>query len=173
MKVTGSVQSGMLGIVLLGIMTTHARAFCSYHGNMYAKTTIEQEFADSQWVVRAKVIAADNHWSDEDESWTIYRLQVLSTYKGKPRERIEMFTYQDSGGFYLDKGMSANLGGEYLLFLDQISQRDTKPIAARGALEVNYPCGQSKEWKSVSEAERRRVTMLSQETPIIHSKENK
>jgi hypothetical protein len=81
---------------------------------MYAKTTITEEFADAEWVIKAKVIAADNHWSDEDDSWTLYHLKVLAAYKGKPPLRLDLFTYRDSGGFYLDKGLSNDIGGEYL-----------------------------------------------------------
>jgi len=108
---------------------------------MYVKTTLAQEFADARWVVRAKVMAADDHWSDEDESWTIYHLQVSTAFKGMPPPRIEMFTYRNSGGFYLDKAMNANLGGEYLLFLNPISSEEGLPSAARGIAEVNYACG--------------------------------
>jgi hypothetical protein len=32
-----------------------ARALCTYKGQMYAKTTLAEEFADAKWVVRAKV----------------------------------------------------------------------------------------------------------------------
>ena len=139
-----------------------ANAVCIYHGKMYAKTTLAQEFADSQWVVRVKVVAADNHWSDEDDSWTIYHLQVMTAFKGKPPTRIEMFTYRDSGGFYLDKGMANDLGGEYLLFLDPVSHKESAPAAARDATEVNYSCGQSKAWNSLSASESHKLVTLSQ-----------
>jgi hypothetical protein len=139
-----------------------ANAVCIYHGKMSAKTTLAQEFADSQWVVRVKVLSAENHWSLEDDSWTIYHLQVVTAFKGNPGARIDMFTHRDSGGFYLDKGMANDLGGEYLLFLDPVSHRESAPDAARDATEVNYSCGQSGAWKALSLRERRKLLTLSQ-----------
>ncbi len=142
--------------------TCSVHALCIYKGQMYAKTTLSQEFFDAKWVVRVKVIAADNHWSDEDESWTLYHLQVVTAFKGKPQSRIELFTYRDSGGFYLDRGMNADLGGDYLLFLDPVSNQEKVPAAARNATEVNYACGQSKAWSEVSSADQEHLTDLSQ-----------
>ena len=142
--------------------TYSVHALCIYKGQMYAKTTLLQEFHDARWVVRVKVVAADNHWSDEDESWTLYHLQVITAFKGKPQPRIELFTYRNSGGFYLDKGMNADLGGEYLLFLDPVSNQEKVPSAARNATEVNYACGQSKAWNEVSSADQEHLADLSQ-----------
>lgn len=151
-----------------------ANAVCIYKGQMYAKTTLSQEFSDSKWVVRAKVTAADNHWSDEDESWTIYHLRVLASFKGEPPATIELFTYRDSGGFYLEKGINADLGGEYLLFLNPISHDLKVPAAARSATEVNYSCGQSRAWTDVNNADRKGLAEMSQGSRVIanpnHSK---
>jgi len=139
--------------------TWSGHALCIYKGQMYAKTTLSQEFYDARWVVRARVTAADNHWSteapDEDDPWTLYHLQVITLFKGKPQPRIELFTYHNSGGFYLD------LGGEYLLFLDPVSDQDKVPAAARNATEVNYACGQSKAWNEVSSAGQEHLADLS------------
>lgn len=157
-----ALQRMCVAAVAVALSLPSANAVCIYHGKMYAKTTLAQEFADSQWVVRVKVVAADNHWSDEDVSWTIYHLQVMTAFKGKPPARIEMFTYRDSGGFYLDKGMVNDLGGEYLLFLDPVSDRESAPTAARHAMEVNYSCGQSKAWNSLSTSEQHKLVTLGQ-----------
>lgn len=154
-------QRVLLALLAIALSAPAANAFCMYHGKMYAKTTVAQEFADSRWVVRIKVIAADDHWSDEDDSWTLYHLQVLTTFKGKPPARIDMFTYRDSGGFFLDKDMSNDLGGEYLLFLDPLSHQDSAPALARNATEVNYECGQSNAWDAISNSERRELVALS------------
>ncbi len=156
-----ALQTMCVAAILSCPLMPSAHALCIYHGKMYAKTTVAQEFADSQWVVRVKVVAADDHWSDEDDSWTIYHLQVLTAYKGKPPARIEMFTYRDSGGFYLDKGLANNLGGEYLLFLDPISHEDSAPASAENATEVNYSCGQSKAWNALTGSERQELLRLS------------
>jgi hypothetical protein len=140
-------------------MGNEANAFCGYQGVMYAKTTVQQEFKDSKWVVRVRLIAADDHWSDEDDSWTLYHVKVLHSYKGAAPSKLNVFTYRDSGGFYLDKGSSNDLGGEYLLFLSPATQ--PLPKRAEGALEVNYACGQSRPWAEISVGERTELSRLS------------
>jgi hypothetical protein len=151
----------LLGVTTVVLLSSSALAYCSYHGKMYAKTTVAQEFTDSQWVVRVKVISADDHWPDEGDAWTLYQLQVLTAFKGTPPAHIEMFTYRDSGGFYLDKRATNDLGSDFLLFLNHIPDVQNVPAAARYATEVNYPCGQSKEWDSVNRAEQEHLLRLS------------
>lgn len=92
--------------VTAGLLLTASSslALCSYKGKMYAKTTLAEEFRDSKWVARVKVLAADSHSSDVDESWSLYHVQVLTAFKGRPPLRLAVFTYRDSGGFYLDRG---------------------------------------------------------------------
>ena len=145
-------------------LVSSAFGLCIYHGKMYAKTTVAQEYADSKWVVQVKVVAADDHWSDEGDSWTIYHLRVLTAFKGKPSQRIDLFTYRDSGGFYLDKGVSNDIGGKYLLFLDPVEPSEHAPAAAQDATEINYNCGQSKRWPSVTQSERRLLLDLAART---------
>jgi hypothetical protein len=155
---------GLWQLFFIGLLVAPASpsyGLCSYHGELYAKTTLSQEFADLRWVVRAKVIAADDHWSDDDVSWTIYRLSVLTAFKGTPPSRISLFTYRDSGGFYLDKGMSNDFGGEYLLFLNPTSIKEKIPAAALGTTMVNYACGQSKLWSEISDVDQTNLTALS------------
>ena len=153
-----------LAICILLAVASPSYGLCSYNGQLYAKTTLSREFVDSRWVVRAKVIAADDHWSDEEDSWTIYRLEVLTAFKGTPPSRISLFTYRDSGGFYLDKGMTHDVGGEYLLFLNT-KFKQTLPAKAKGATEVNYACGQSRPWSDVSIGDETRLTELSHSMP--------
>lgn len=136
-------------------------ALCIYNGVDNAKTTLAQEFRDSRWVVRAHVISADYHWSDEDESWTLYRLRVVQRFKGKLPKHFTFFTERNSGGFYMDgKDATPDLDGDYLLFLVHWP-RPTDPPAARGALWVNYNCGQSRPWAQVSRDDLRRLRLLS------------
>lgn len=138
-----------------------ANALCIYHGVDNAKTSLEQEFRDSRWVVRAHVMSADYHWSDEGESWTLYRLKVVQSFKGKLPNRFTFFTERNSGGFYMDgNDATPDLDGDYLLFLTRFP-RSTDPPAARGALWVDYNCGQSKPWAKVSKGELRRLRLLS------------
>lgn len=54
-----------------------------------------------------------------------------------------------------------DLAGEYLLFLEPYPAGADLPPAARGAVFVNYNCGQSKEWTQVSPAERRELETLA------------
>lgn len=73
----------VLGLIAGMMFASSAQALCIYHGQMNAKTTVGQEFADSQWVVRVKLIAAEDHWSDEEDSWTAYHLQVMAAFQGQ------------------------------------------------------------------------------------------
>lgn len=143
------------------VAASPADALCIYRGVDNAKTTLEQEFHDSRWVVRAHVTSADYHWSDEDESWTLYRLKVVKSFKGKLRKRFTFFTERNSGGFYMDgKDATPDMDGDYLLFLTRFP-RSSDPPAAHGALWVNYNCGQSKPWAQVSKDEVKRLLRLS------------
>jgi hypothetical protein len=134
-----------------------AKASCFYGGKFDARTSIAQEFRDSRWVVRAKVIAASDHWSDDKDSWTTYDLAVLDTFKGKLPSRIRFFTTRDSGGFYMDQGLRHDIGGEYLLFLWARPNRKDLPPEAKGAFFVNYNCGLSGPWAKVTAVDRQRL----------------
>jgi hypothetical protein len=139
-----------------------AHALCIYHGIDSAKTSVAQEFRDARWVVRAHVVSADYHWSDEDESWTLYRLKVVQSFKGRLSQRFTFFTERNSGGFYLDgEGGVPDLDGDYLLFLTARPWPRTVPPAAKGALWVNYNCGQSKPWSQVTEKQAVQLRALS------------
>jgi hypothetical protein len=159
------VRSRMIGAALVAsvaavaAVATPARAFCEYDGVLYAKTTIAQEFRDSRYVVRARLLAADYHWSDEDESWTTYKVRILRYYKGAGPAKLKVFTYRNSGGFYLDKGSNPDLEGEYLLFLH--APFSQLPKGARGAWDVNYSCGKSGTWAKVPASDRQTLERLS------------
>ena len=152
-------RSGVLAAAALTVASP-ARALCIYHGVDNARTTLAQEFRDSRWVVRAHVMSADYHWSDEDESWTLYRLKVVQSYKGKLSNRSTFFTGRNSGGFYMDKDSGPDLDGDYLLFLVRLP-RPSDPPAASKALWVNYNCGQSKPWAEVSKNDLRQLRSLA------------
>ncbi|HYI47547.1 MAG TPA: hypothetical protein VEX35_03695 [Allosphingosinicella sp.] len=151
----------ILTAALLAIPLSPVRAACSYGGVDNATTTMAQQFRDSRWVVRARVLAADNHWSDDGESWTRYSLAVVRAYKGAPPARLAFFTTRDSGAFYLDRGTMPDLGGEYLLFLNPIRPYRGQLPAARGAVFVNYACGQSRPWAEVPGTDERRLDLLA------------
>ncbi|PZR30424.1 hypothetical protein [Caulobacter segnis] len=156
--------------VLSIIAAPGAQAFCAYKGVLDAKTSVAQEFSDAQLVVRARVLSASDHLSDEDESWTEYRLEVLRAYKGRPPASLRFFTFRNSGGFYLDlPGLALpaahDIGGEYLLFLNPAEDPDAVaegwPVAAKGSYVVNYSCGVSAPWREVSPASRKQLLKLS------------
>jgi hypothetical protein len=144
-----------------------AHALCVYHGEDNVKTTIAREFKDSHWVVRAKVVSAKDHFSDEDESWTIYRLEVEHTYKGQPPHQLLFFTFRNSGGFYMDKAWARlpaghDIGSEYLLFLNPWPARKDLPPLAKDSVFVNYSCGVSGPWPNISPPDRERLSDLEQ-----------
>jgi hypothetical protein len=148
------------GALLVG--ASPAQALCIYHGIDNVRTSLEQEFRDARWVVRAHVVSADYHWSDEDESWTLYRLQVVERFKGVLPHRFTFYTERNSGGFYMDgQGAVPDLDGDYLLFLTPYPHGSTLPAAAHGALWVNYNCGQSRSWGRVTPREIARLRTLA------------
>lgn len=134
---------------------TSAKALCVYRGDLYARTTSDQEFADARWVVKARVLSAINGGGTGDvEPWTLYRLEILTTFKGALPERFTLFTERNSGGFYLDRaGGRPDVGADYLLFLNPLDRSAGAPEAARGAVKVNYSCGRSRPWAEVGAAE--------------------
>ncbi len=152
----------LVSAILVLTWSMPAAALCIYHGVDNAKTSIAQEFRDSNLVVRAHVVSADYHWSDEGESWTLYRLRIVQTYKGKLSARFALFTQRNSGGFYLDDDRGTpDVDRDYLLFLTPRAFSKLAASAAKGALEVNYSCGQSKVWSDVTADEAAELSQLS------------
>lgn len=157
--------------MLLASLAGRAESLCIYRGADNVRTTVRQEFADSRWVVRARVVAARNGEAaaggeEAGERWTLYRLRVLRAYKGRVPRSITFFTTRDSGGFYMDRPWvrlpaGHDIGGDYLLFLNPIPFYRGRPAAARGATFVNYNCGQSRRWSEVPAADRRLLETLS------------
>lgn len=147
---------------------SQAQALCLYKGELYAKTTTAQEFADSQWVVRARLVSAADHYPDDasndpdDGPWVIYTIQVEETFKGQPAPTLTLYSERNSGGFYLERPWTgAHPGDEFLLFLNPIDQVERRPDAAAGSTMVNYSCGQSKPWSELTAEERQALTTLS------------
>ncbi len=148
-----------------------AEALCIYRGVDNARTSLRQEYSDTRWVVRARVVGATDgvveaSLPDVGMPWTVYRLQVVRSYKGEPPQQITFFTMRNSGGFYMDRPLvplpqGHDIGGEYLLFLNPIPPHRGQPSAERGAASVNYNCGQSRPWSEVSAASRRLLASLS------------
>lgn len=148
-------------VLALAALGSSAHALCIYKGELYAQTTVSQEFQDSRWVVRAKVLAATNHFIEGEEPWTEYRLEVQHAYKGDPPRSVRFFTFRNSGGFYLDRGQEHDVGGEYLLFLNPTARFPHVPAAASGMVSVNYSCGVSGPWTSLTAESRAELVRLS------------
>lgn len=145
---------------LVATVTDPANSLCIYAGVDNAKTTMREEFHDSRWVVRARVLSARDHWPSEGDSWTLYRLKVLHAYKGRLPRTFTFFTDRDSGGFFMDRPWvplpkGHDIGGEYLLFLNPWTHSRGDPAASVGATFVNYSCGQSRLWSKVDSVSRR------------------
>jgi hypothetical protein len=155
----------VIAVGLTVLASSPATALCFYNkkdfyaGKARSYTTIPQEFRDSRWVVKAKLLSANNHFSDDGESWAVYTVRVLTRYKGAGSGTLRLFTYRDSGGFYLDKGMFPDLGGEYLLFLNPAT--GDLPRGVRNVTEINFSCGQSRPWSEVPRRDRVRLADLA------------
>jgi hypothetical protein len=138
-----------------------AWALCAYGPTLYAKTTLAQEFGDSELVIRGRVLsAADVRGHPNDEWGTLYRVRVNDTFKGASHTQVRDFTLRNSGGFYLDPG------ADYLLFLDRLPRRMWPRTAAAPDLgpalvKVNYNCGQSRLWSEVSTGDRKALRRLA------------
>jgi len=146
---------------LLAVLPSPVRAICYYDGKFSATTTIKQEFRDARWVVRARVQFAHYDWS-VGAGWTSYRLRVIRSYKGQMPATFTFFTTRDSGGFYMDKGMTTpDRSQDYLLFLVPYPRNSDYPKETRGAFWVNYNCGQSQPWPRLTPGQQRLLERLA------------
>src|SRR5215210_2043629 len=151
--------------LLVSLWAERANALCSYNGVYNAPTTIRQEYSDSGWVARVRVVSASDGYSQGAAAWTLYRLRLLRAYKGSPPARFTFFTERNSGGFYMDRPWlplprAHDIGGEYLLFLKSYPAFRGLPAAARGAMFVNHTCGQSRPWRKFGPRSRRLLDSL-------------
>lgn len=149
------------GLCLISVST--AQAHCEYSGELYARATLAQEFRNAQQVAQVRVLSARSDWPDngEDEPSTRYEVEVLQTFKGQLDRHLTVFTFRNSGGFYMDRGADPDIGGEYLLFLDPAPT--WMPSAARGMAVVYYSCGQSRRWDEVEPASRDALKRLQRQ----------
>jgi hypothetical protein len=149
-----------LASVALAMSATSAQALCVHNGALYAKTTPAQEFAESRWVVRARVESGHSYFG-RPTSWTLYRLRLIHAFKGAPPTHFRFYTRRDSGGFYMDGARGRpDVGRDYLLFLNPGEVATEDPPMARGAMWVNYECGASKPWGEVTAVERKRLAAM-------------
>lgn len=150
-----------LSIAMLSLSSSPAAALCIYNEVSGYRTTLAEEFADSRWVVRVRVKEGEYHASDDGDSWSLYQLEVLETFKGTPPRMIPFFTERNSGGFYMDSDSSTpDIGGEYLL-LNPTPDHLRREHEPRGAAFVNYSCGQSRRWDEVAPGAREELRRLA------------
>lgn len=144
------------------IMAAPASAVCIYHGKENVRTTLEQEFVDSPWVVRARVIVYHEKDAPDGYPGVHYRLKIVENFKDNLPTEFDFYTPRDSGGFYMGSPESQSASdGSYLLFLIEFPYLPGNPTIARHAFFVNYACGQSKRWDALSSSERSELARLS------------
>ncbi|MXP30132.1 hypothetical protein GRI58_15085 [Porphyrobacter algicida] len=155
------LQKWLLVATSLMAMSSPAHALCVHNGELYAKTTLRQEYREARWVVRARVLSASN-WENGEGSGTLYRLQVVRRFKGELPDQFAFSTERNSGGFYLDnESGKTDVGDDYLLFLVPNPRSASEPPMVRNSLWVNYSCGQSRRWSAVASADRAELAALS------------
>jgi hypothetical protein len=101
--------------------------------------SIAQEFASAPWVFIGRATASRDVPSPDDPGfydWTIYEVEVLKVFKGKPPHRIRLQSENTSGRFPMDRGK------EYLLF---VSHSPVVEMAGKEKLPGDYVdnCGHS------------------------------
>lgn len=154
------VFRALLAFATVMALASPAHAYCEYRGVPNGKSSLTGEFRESTWVVRARVTRGRIYYRCHDCPGRLYDLEIISTYKGNLPGRFSFYTPQNSGGFYLNQG-KASVGSEWLLFLNPGRWNAAHPKAARGATWVNYPCGQSQEWRTVGPKTRQRLLQLA------------
>jgi hypothetical protein len=156
-----NMPSWLLVATTLMAIPGPAFALCVHNGELYAKTTLGQEYREARWVVRARVLSARS-WEDSEANGTVYRLQVVHHFKGDLPEQFAFSTERNSGGFYLDNESGGpDVGAEYLLFLVANPRGASGPPVVRNSLWVNYACGQSRRWSAVASADQTELAALS------------
>lgn len=100
---------------------------------------VPAEFKAAAFVVTGRV-TGERHVSEPDDAsgyaWTVYTVQVLETFKGKPQQTIQLLSENTSARFPMD------IGKTYLLF---VSQSPIAELAGQERLPTNYidSCGNS------------------------------
>lgn len=167
-----SVLSASLVIAVTLATAMPAQALCMYHGKNFqksddkdsagrlnAKTTVAGEFKDAMTALRGRIVSsreipAPKRKPDADAG-VLYRLRVDKVFKGEAVREASYYTERNSGGLYLDQGK------DYFLFLNPPMHGDPALDAGFGALILNYACGQSKAWDTVSAAESKALDALA------------
>lgn len=153
----------LIAAIMLAAVPAHA--LCTYDGVDNASTTLVQEFHDSKWVAKVRVLSERNNFATADdayeEPWSLYELKVVENFKGRPPDTLRFFTRRNSGGFYFDRlSAGPDIGGEYLVFLNTTPDYPGEPGIEKGTVFVNYNCGQSRPWTEVSQPDLKTLRRL-------------
>lgn len=106
------------------------------------------EFKGTPLVITGRVVSARNISTPDDPEgyeWTVYTVNVLETFKGKPQRTIRLLSENTSARFYMD------IGESYLLF---ISQSEMIEMAGHERLPEKFVdnCGNSAAVKAAESA---------------------
>jgi hypothetical protein len=106
----------LLIALALGTSVTHATCWQSGEGEgaVYRHPSVSAEYKEAPLVVIGRTTSERNVSSADDPEgydWTIYEVEVLQTFKGRPLHTIRLLSENSSARFLMDIGKS------YLLFV--------------------------------------------------------
>lgn len=138
-----------------------AHAVCS-------TASLEQDYAEADVVVRARVVAETVVVDDEPTPavtarWgtyfpmSLHRVRVIEIFKGRPGPTINLLEEVSSGRY------GVTLGNEYLLFFTYHRPSEDRGSVARGAMYVRHTCEQTRHWNEVSSTYRARLRSLARD----------
>lgn len=161
--------------LVVGLVPFAANAYCpgsdkstpEYDPKYYS---VSHEFRRSQYVVRARVIretwlgddgkekrleppfqnGAQRPWGFDPYVGAYYDIEVLKAFKGKPGDRLRIFSENTTARFWL------NVGGEYLFFVTK--EKFDEPVGLQLTIDT---CGNSASFEK-GNATFRAVERLSQ-----------
>ena len=115
------MQLALQGLTLAVAATSSAAyASCWESGQgpaaVYRHPSVPVEFKDATFVVIARVLGERRISSADDPegyAWTIYDVQVLEAFKGKPPRALHLLSENTTARFPMDKGET------YLLFVSR------------------------------------------------------
>lgn len=115
---------------------------------VYRNPSVTAEFRHAAFVVTGRVLGGHNISTPDDPegyAWTIYTVQVLEVFKGRPQRTIRLLSENTSSRFSMDTGET------YLLFVSHSSMTET---AGQERLPADYidNCGNSAPAKDAESA---------------------
>jgi|GEM_PF-860456 len=130
-------------VLAMATMSSASYATCWESGTgstaVYRNPSVTAEFGRAAFVVTGRVLGERNISTPDDPKgyeWTIYTVQVLEIFKGRPQRTIRLLSENTSSRFFMD------IGKTYLLFVSHSSMTET---AGQERLPAGYidNCGNS------------------------------